>query len=117
MCNFILGKKNRKVIKKDREMVNINKWINQRTHKYLKTDNPNTSFMKKKSRNTHTYHSKEKKQTKNPLATHPQNTLAQPLDLDFLLIKWDSGYNSSFNWHKLTITTGSSKMIKIYEVN
>lgn len=47
MCNFILGKKNRKVIKKDREMVNINKWINQRTHKYLKTDNPNTSFMKK----------------------------------------------------------------------
>lgn len=89
-------------------MVNINKRINQRTHKYLKTDNPNTSFMKKKSRNTHTYHSKEKKtkkkpnnkqtnKKKNPLATHPQNTLAQPLDLDFLLIKRDSGYNSSFN--------------------
>lgn len=30
---------------------------------------------------------KQQQQTKNPLATHPQNTLAQPLDLDFLLIK------------------------------
>lgn len=91
----------------------------QRTHKYLITETPNISFIwKKKKKNPEiliyvTVQKNKPKKEKAALAAHPQSLAPEPWP-SINSTKQYYGYNLSFNWHKLIITAGLSKMIKIY---